>query len=270
MVSVFDYQDYRDYLMSWVQRQPKGGRGVKSIMAQAVNCQLTYVSRVLNGKADFSLEQTESISRLLGHTEEEADYFILLVQHARSGSVTLKNHFKRKIAEALNRRLVLKDRFKVKMELTAEEQATYYSRWYYVAIHILLSIPEFQSKEAIARYLDIPVRTVSEMIDFLISTGLAIEENKRLRMGISRIHLGSDSTLLVKHHINWRLQGINSIERLGVESEDLHYTSVISVSRDDALKLRSLLVNTIEKFNATVKDSADEMPQCLTLDFFRF
>jgi uncharacterized protein (TIGR02147 family) len=268
MNTLFESKSYQEYLKSWLKAQPNRGRGLKSELARAAGCQLTYVSRVFAGVAQLSLEQAEAVSRFLGHTDEEADYFLLLIQHARAGNPRLRSYFGKKLTGAREKRLVLKERFKVKAALTSEYQGTYYSQWFYAAIHLLLSIPATQSREAIAKYLGLPLRTVSQIVDFLVSTGLAQEEKGRLQIGTSRIHVGHDSPWVAKHHINWRLQAIQAMEKAGVGSQDLHYTSIVSVSREDAQKIKAVLVDTLEKFNETVRLSAEETAQCLVVDFF--
>ena len=265
MGSIFDYTDYKKYLKDGLKQKPKGGHGFKSAMASAIHCQSAYISRVLNGGAHFSLEQAYALNGFLGHSEEEAEFFILLVSYARAGTQPLEKFFLRKINEILNRRLILKERFKIKMKLSFEDQAKYYSSWHFAAIHILLSIPQFQTKQVIAEYLRLPSSKVSEALNFLIQSRLVIREGERFKIGKNRIHLGSDSPLIAKHHLNWRLKAIQNIEN---EEEDLHYSSIVSISKDDLYKIKTNLIKTIEEFNDTVKKSKEEKLQCFTLDFF--
>ena len=103
MGSIFDYTDYKKYLKDGLKQKPKSGHGFKSAMASAIHCQSAYISRVLNGDAHFSLEQAYALNGFLGHSEEEAEFFILLVSYARAGTQPLERFFLRKINEILNR-----------------------------------------------------------------------------------------------------------------------------------------------------------------------
>lgn len=270
MDTIFDYADYKVYLKDVISRKRNNGRGMRSALSKAACCQGAYVSRVLNENAHFSLEQAEKISAFLGHTEEEADFFILLVQRARSGTAALQKYFLKKINDILKRQFDLKERFKVRMDLALENQAIYYSAWYYSAIHILLSIPQFQTKDAIADHLNLPVSKVGETIEFLVRAGLAKKEGDRFKITKTRIHVGSDSAFLNRHHLNWRMQAVQSMERLDrSRDEQLHYSSVVSVSETDIHKMKSKLVRTIEEVNDIVKSSKEESAQCLAIDLFR-
>lgn len=268
--SIFDYKDYKEYLKDLLKQKPKRGHGFKSAIADAIRCQSAYISRVLNGNAHFSLEQAHDLNSYLGHSEEESDFFIFLVSYARSGTQALQKFFLKKISETLNKRLILKERFKIKMNLSLEDQAMYYSAWYYVAAHLLLSIPEFQTKQAIAEYLNLPLSKITEILNCLLHSGLAIKKGERYGIGETRIHLGSDSPFINKHHINWRMKTIQSLDQNHpTENEDLHYSSIVSVSKDDIDKIKSKFIKTIDEFNGTVKDSKEERLQCFTLDFFK-
>lgn len=118
MGSIFDFIDYKAYLSSWIEKRPNSGWGARSGMAQAIGCQTAYLSRILNADANLSLEQAETLSEFLQHTEDEAEYFLLLVGRERSGTPALKARFERKIQKMQNDQLDLKNRFKVKTNLS--------------------------------------------------------------------------------------------------------------------------------------------------------
>ena len=112
------------------------------------------------------------------------------------------------------------------------------------------------------------MRRTGEILEFLVSLGLAIQKGNHYEVGASRVHLGGDSPMISKHHINWRLQAIQSLERENREV-DLHYSSVISISKEDTLKIKSLLVDSIEKTKAVIKESKEEELHSFCLDFFK-
>src|SRR4051812_42726625 len=104
--SVFEYQAYKPYLHDLVRSK---GRGEKSKIARVLRCHVAYVSQVLKGSAQFSLEQADVLSTYLGHSDDEVEYFNLLVSHARSGSASLSERLERKILHVLKERLVLEN-----------------------------------------------------------------------------------------------------------------------------------------------------------------
>jgi uncharacterized protein (TIGR02147 family) len=261
--SVFDYRDYKAYLRDIVDER---GRGERSRLASAVKCHLAYVSQVLGGNAQFSLEQADVLNQYLSHSEDEAEFFLLLVSLDRAGSASLRRRYESRVRETLHARTVLENRLKDKKVLPAESQATYYSAWYYSAVHLLISIPEFQTKEKIAARLRLPMPQLVKALDFLVSTGLATLEHGRYRTGQVTLHLKNDSPWIARHHASWRLQSVQSLER--GEPGNFHYTSVVSFSDEDLPAARKILVDAIEKVREVVKKSPEKGLYCYTVDFF--
>ncbi|MGE3759316.1 MAG: TIGR02147 family protein, partial [Pseudobdellovibrionaceae bacterium] len=241
--SIFEYKDYKIYLRhlakTGIQR-----RGFKSAMAKAMHCQSTYVSQVLNANAHLSLEQAEALSPLLNHSDEEMHFFLLMVQKERAGTQSLRKLFSRQMQEIVSRRLLVAKRLNTTTTLSAEDQAVYYSSWLYAAIHLSITIPELDSKEKISQFLQVPIRRTNEIFEFLLQRGLVLHENGKYKFGPARVFLGKDSPNIVKHHANWRNQSIESLDR---ETErDLHYSSVFTLSKEDVLKIKDLLLEAIK------------------------
>lgn len=266
---IFDYIEYKSYLEAYISSLPRGGRGVRMALAHHMACPVSHISQVLNGKSQLSLEQAEAINSFFGHTDEEAQFFLLLVQLARAGTPSLKKRFQIQIQHASEKRLVLKDRLGVKQTLSKEDQMEFYSSWIYGAIHVMLTIPEFQTKESISKHLGLSLKKTNEILEFLVSVGLAVRSsNGHFTIGTSRIHLGSDSPLISKFHTNWRIRSIQSLEKENT-SEDLHYSSAVTLSHSDVIKMKALLVHYIQEVKKIIKDSPAEIPFSFNLDFFK-
>ncbi|MCM2279750.1 MAG: DUF4423 domain-containing protein [Oligoflexia bacterium] len=264
---IFEFLDYRGYLLAWITTRPKRGRGVRAALARAISGPVSHISQVLGGISHFTPEQAEEVNVFLGHSSEESEFFLLLVQLGRAGTPRLRKRIQTRIEEIRRKRLVLKERLAVKDRVSEQDQARFYSSWLYAAIHILLTIERYQTRDAIARYLGLSLRRVSEVLGFLVSLGLARESAGRFTVGTAHVHLGNDSPMISKHHVNWRLQAIRALERDDA-SESLHYSSVVSISRDDATRIKSLLVKSIESAKALIRDSKEEELHSFCLDFF--
>lgn len=264
--NLFEFSDYRAYILKWIESRPNGGRGAKSVIAETSRCHLAYISQVLKGNSHFSLEQAESLNALFEHGEEESIFFLLLVEFGKAGTHSLQKHFEKQIQKILNERLLLKNRFTDKKTLIPENQVIYYSHWAYCAIHMAVLNPNLRSPGEIAKYFDISITKTLEILDFLTSVGLIKKEGTDFFPGDVRIHLGNDSSMISKHHSNWRIQAIRSLER--ETPQELHYSGVISISKEDLPKVREALVRALETVRGIVKDSADETVYCYALDFF--
>lgn len=264
--SIFEHRNYKSYLKQWVER-PGRRRGERSRMAEALRCHTAYISQVLNGHADFSLEQGALLNRHLEHSADESHFFLLLLQLARAGNAELRDYFQKQIDQVHDSRMVLKNRLEVNKALSKEDQMTFYSSWHYGAIHVLISVPQFQTKESLAHVLRLPIEKVNEMLSFLEKIGLAVQDGLRWKMGTSSVFIDSSSPMIGKHHTNWRIQAMQSLDRLDIE--DLHYSAPISLSKDDFQKIREMFVDVIRRAREIVKPSKEEIAACYCLDLFK-
>jgi uncharacterized protein (TIGR02147 family) len=223
---------------------------------------------VLNQHAHFSLEQAEEINALLGLSLEEGAHFLRLVQLARAGTPRLRTRLEAQLREAIEKRLLLRERVEIKKRLSPAEQIQYYSTWQYAAIHIALTIPRLQTPDAIARHFHLPREKVAAALEFLVSIGIAKREGERYLPGIDRIFLGSDSAMVAKHHTNWRMRAIEAFDR--TEDQNLHLSTVVSISRADIDRIKEKLLSEIQKTRALIRESApEEELYVYNVDFFR-
>lgn len=268
-MSLFDFQDYKQYLKAHIRQQPGNGRGFRARMAAVMRCQRSFVSRVLDPKSptDLSLEQAIQVSLLLDHSETEQRYFLGLVQLARAGSEPLKRHLRNQLKEILNRRLEAKEAKVSRQVLTPEDHMRYYSSWAFAALRVAVAIPELQTAAALSARLRLPLETILGALEFLVAAGLVERQGDRYaHKSHSQIHLTPDHPLVTKHHANWRIKAMSALEREG--SQDLHYTYVVTLSEEDALRIRSYIVEMLQEIQARAKPSPPRTAYGLCLDYF--
>ena len=260
--SVFDYQDYKRFLHDKTEVR----RGDKLRLSKFIKCNAGYISQIFSGRAHLSLEQAERASRFLGLTEEESKFFLLLVQKCRAGTKELEAIFEKQIHQTLNLRTNLAHRLEFNQAISQEHQVLYYSSWHYIGVHMALSLPSLKTKEAIGKYLGISLKRVSEIIEFLLGVGLIEQIGDKYHTGKVSIHLESGSPLIYKHHTNWRLRAIDAVDSF--DSNDLHYSSVVTIAKSDVPKMRELLVNAIEEIRTLVAVSKKNALYCYNFDLF--
>ena len=266
---IFDFQDYRRYLNHFISQQPRQGRGLKNKMALFLGSPTSHISQVLSGKTHFTLEQSEELNVFLQHTEDEAHFFLLLVQTGRAGTVNLKKRLDKERQSILKKRSFLKERLGVSSSVSEQDQVQFYSSWIYAAVHVLTTVPQYQTKDAISSYFHFSPKQIAEVLAFLERTNLVKKNLKGgYETGLSRIHLGSDSKLISKFHTNWRIKAIQSFELQDVQ-EQLHYSSVVSLAERDVGIIKNLLIKAISETKAIIKDSPPEILHSFNLDFFR-
>ncbi len=143
----------------------------------------------------------------------------------------------------------------------------YYSAWFYFAIHIALVIPELQEVNALSKRFNLPVDLVVSVISFLQDCGLVIQENCEYKFTTTRIHLDRNSDFIQRHHINWRSQCLQSVEKN--LKEDMHFSTVFTISKSDYYLVRESLINAIENVRKIIRPSASEDLAAITLDLFK-
>lgn len=263
---VYAYADYKTLVRELIAAQSNGGRGVRRLLAEALRCQVAFISHVLAGQYHFSAEQAEGCARFFGLPKEETEFFLLLVSENRAATPELRSLYQRMLEERRTQNRQLQSRTKIHQTIGREEQATYYSHWYYAAVHMLLTIPAFRTPEAIRQRLKISAKVVQEVLKFLTRTGLARQENKNYLPGPALLHLAPDSPLIARHHANWRLAAIGALADEGLQ--DLHYSGIVSCSAAALPEVRARVAKCLEECMDIIKPSPEERLAVLCLDWF--
>lgn len=262
--NVFEFAHYRPYLAA--RLEAKGARGHKTQIATAMSVQPTYISQVLQESAHLSLEQAEAANNFLNHTAQESHFFMLLLQKDRAGTKTLREYFKKQLDEILKSRMVLIERLGKSQQLAEKDRSWYYSSWVPSAVHIATTVPTLRTIELISTALQMPSEKVLEALERLEEMGLVRKEGFEFYPGLQEIRLGKDSHYILKHHTNWRLKAMQSLELEKIQ--ELHYSGVVSLSKGDVDRIKDRLLEVIKDSIEIVKGSKEEELFCLNLDFF--
>ncbi len=259
--AIFDFTHYKSFL-----RAQSKLRGRKRALAEAMSIQPTYLSHVLHGAAHLSLEQVEALNRFMHHTDDESHYLLLLLQKDRAGTKTLENYFQKQMEELFLKRLDLTKRLGAQNTLSEEDRSIYYSSWVFAALHMAVTIPHLRTREKIMSYFNISASRFQRAIEFLIRTGIVQEKGREYHPGINQMRIGKDAHQIIKHHTNWRNQAIESFDR--ETTQDFHYSAVITLSEKDAMKIKDLLLSSLDQNLEIVKNSPEEKVYVYCMDFF--
>ncbi|OFZ18596.1 MAG: hypothetical protein A2X94_01510 [Bdellovibrionales bacterium GWB1_55_8] len=268
-MNIFSYSDYRKVIRDSLSGRPRKGYGQLSRLAESMGVNATFISQVLSAAKAFSPEQGVVVAEFLGFTELEAEYFVLLVQIERAGSLKLRRIHEKRQRELQKQSKDLLHRLTPDQVLSEEQKAIFYSDWHYSAVRQMTAIPGFDTPDAIGERLSIPISLVREILSFLVKSGLCIQKSRgRFSVGPSRTHLEGGSPWVKVHHQNWRARAIEDVN----QPEDgirLHYSSPMTVSREDALKIRAMAVQLIDDVGKSVRKTHSEELLCLNVDWFR-
>jgi uncharacterized protein (TIGR02147 family) len=267
-MSIFEFDDYKVFILRLIKNMPKEGHGQFKRMAEHLQVNSVIISQIFKGDRDLTAEQAIELCPYFGFSELETEYFVLLVQKGRAGSHILKKHLGNKLQTLREKSADLKSRLPQDKVLSEEAKALFYSNWYYSGVRMLTSIPGFNNVDAIAAELRLPRKTVTSVVEFLLSHGLCIEDNGQITMGPQLTHLEASSLLVSRHHTNWRLRSIANQESL--TQNEIMYSAPMSLSQKDVMWVRTRIVNFIEEIVNKVKVSKCETVSCLNIDWFDF
>ncbi len=264
--TIFEYDDYKAFTIGRIDSSSKAGRGMRAKIADALGCQVAYVSHVLAGDRHFSLEQGEALGRFFELRSEEMEFLLDLIECNRAGTAALRKILFQRLERNRLKHLQLKRRVGFEVDVSEEDQATYYSSWHYQAIRMMLTIPEYRTQKLIAQKLRIPLDRVNEVLSFFLSRGFATEENGVYTSTSKKVHLGSDSPHISKLHSNWRTHTLQALNH--IRPEDFHYSAAVTLAKEDFQKVREILVKAVLDSHNIIAPSKEERFCVMSIDFY--
>lgn len=265
-MQIFDYTDYKKWVLKRLESLPKNGRGQLVRIAQHLNTSPPIVTQVLNQNREFTPEQAILLADYFGLTAHEKKYLILLVNYSRAGSQRYRDMLKEEIGAAQLQAHEIKSHVNQSSTLSEEAKSVLYSNWFFLAVWSLIAIEGFDSIETISTRLSLSKTKTNEALQFLLRTGLAVEEENKFKIGPTLLHLESSSPFLPRHHQSWRLRAFQRYEE--PKKNDCFYTAPVTLSRTDALELRRRILTFISEAAKLIQPSKSEELYCLCLDWF--
>jgi len=264
--SIFEFSSYKS-VMRHTLRQA-GLRGTMSRAAEALNCQRSYLSRVIDSEIHLTPDQAFLLGKFLKWSTSERDYFTTMVEHERASDKSYREHVQIKLNEMRRAHESLTERMKRPPPRTIERQeASYFSRWQMSAIHFLTASPNFQTPETLAERLGLARSSVLVFLEQLASWGMVQHEGSRWKYLSGTFHLPKESPLVIQHHHNWRDRAI--LDAQLASDESLHYTNIQTVSGADIRVLKELMLNFISSCKEVLDPSQEEDVVAITCDLFR-
>lgn len=152
LLSIFHYTDFRAFLADWIadRRQSQRGFSLRLFSRRAGFGSHASLHMILTGKRNLSAKALPRLAETMDLDTREARFFADLVAFSQAVSHhERQHHYKRMVRHA---------KFRTAHE-PERHQLEYFSRWYYVAIREMLSLPDFQeSGEWISKRLKGAIR----------------------------------------------------------------------------------------------------------------
>ncbi len=267
-MNIYSYDTYKAYVNDWIQVQPNGGYGEYKRLAQALNVSSTMISQVFRGDKHLNLEMANDVCDFLKLEPAEVDYFFLLVEYQRAGTYKLQQRLLSRILDKRRHYQDLKNRIGSNMTLSEEVKSIFYSSWLYSAVRNLCAVPGYQDAASIAEHLGVPKNLILKIFEFLLEHQLLKMDNNQLVIGPTRTHVPFDSPHVNKHHLNWRMAGIQKMQLK--RPEDFYCTFPMSLSQETAQIIREELPAFVQKIDKLVVPSPSETVRCMSIDWFEY
>lgn len=265
-VDVFKYLEYKEYVVDWVQSQPKKGYGQFRRIAEQIQTSTVFVSQVFKGDRDLQPEHAAPLSEFFQHTVVEEKYFLNLIYLARAATKKLEELHTKEIKSLRKQAHSLKAKVKNDIELSPEALTQFHSGWAYSAIRLISSIPEFRSIHSISDKLKLDNNQAHEIMQFLVEQGLCQKNRSGFEMAVKRTHLPAESPLVKTRQVSWRVKGF---EKMDMNKDDnLFITAPMVISQDLREKFIHKLKEVFVEISKDVADSNSEVLTCLNIDLF--
>lgn len=267
-MELLEFDDYRVYLKARIRAMPSRGKGQLKLLAGKIGVHPSLLSQVMSGSRELSLEQACGIAEAFGMNDAETDFFLLLVERARAESERHRRMVEKRIAR-MRAGVAESPEPEAPVGLSESDRAVFYSNWYYSAIRLRSAIQPYPTMDVLAHDLNLPIRLVRQVVEFLIAKGLCIEKQGKIQIGPSRTWIDSTSPLVIRHHQNWRMRGMDQMPKKS--QNELFLTIPMAIGEKDVAKITSAL-NEFEKKVHRIIDRSGKAERlvCLAVDWFRF
>jgi uncharacterized protein (TIGR02147 family) len=242
-IRVFDYTDYRKYLLDYYKTQKKSQSAFsyRFFANKAGFNSVGLYKDVIEGRQSLGRALTVKFSKALGHSKREAEYFENMVFFNEARSVDDRKLFFERMLACCDIKTVLVD----------TSRCEYYSKWYYSALRALLSYVRFKDDYAkLAEMLDPSIKPAEsrKAIETLERLGFIGKDEKgfyRLTEAlVSSGRLTTDASVQTMNVIGFQRE----MTHLGKEAYDRFPT--------DRLDMSSLTLSVSE---ATFKEMKEEI-----------
>jgi hypothetical protein len=259
----FQYVDYKAYLKALIEFEP---RGFISRLAEAITCQRSYLSVVINGEIQVTPDQAYNISQYLRHSEAEQQYFLTMVEVARASTKSYRDHLQGKLERLKREEEDLSKKLKRTPTEHSAKEAFYYSSHLPGLMHILTSIPKYQKIEGITRELGFSRDFVEQLLLQLEGHDLVSRQKDGFVFKGQSLHVAKTSPYVVFHHQNWRQQAVLDAQKNSPEG--VHYTNVQSMSRKAHRHIKQKLLELIQEAAEISEPSQEEVLVGFLADLF--
>jgi uncharacterized protein (TIGR02147 family) len=267
-MTIFESKNYVSYMQNAILSDGKKKHGIVKALAEKLRCHPTFISQVINGKADLNHDQAVRLCKYLEFTQEETEFFIDMLNRDRAASSEAKEHFQKILDRKISDRRVFQKRAKLKSSLRADQEGQYLSRWSCPVAHAAIQIPNLRTMEKLAKLLDIDEADAKQVLETLESLKLAKKVSGNWVPTETALHIGRDSPFAANFHANMRLKTAANLVSRKRRIEQTHFSSVFAISKTIAEEIREAFLQSLKAAREKMVDSDPEVLYVLCLDYY--
>jgi uncharacterized protein (TIGR02147 family) len=247
-LNIFEYTDYKEYLKQYYQEKkeetPQFSYQLLSQKAGIKNRGYIY-NTIHKPERTFNTAHCFKLSKALGHTKKEAEYFENIVNYANF--VHLKDE--EAAANYLRKALKIASESKVREQSIQRYQFEYLSRWYHSAIRSLMDIfPVSDNYEEVGKKLlsSVTPSQVKKSIELLERLGLIIKgEDGMYRLTDKNVRANKDISQVARNQFH--IECID-LAKQTIQNESPQSRHAMSITMSISKETYGYIVNDTREF----------------------
>ncbi len=252
-MNIYSETDYRVIISTIMDERKKINTSITyQSLADSIRIQKSYLSRVMNGRADFSTDQLFMVCKHLDLTKEDTDYILLLLEYERSLYPERREELLEEIEKIRDEKRDSKHGLKRVEEMKALEFdssifSDYYTNSDYALVHMMLAVERMRTNlHEIREALNLTENRFSEILNKLEKMELIENQDGEIVVIKKRLHLPKGSKLEVPHMLLMKQK--SSQHLLGLEkTERTSFIATFTSNRKSFKKIQ-------DRFNEFLKD----------------
>ncbi len=266
-MNIFGFRDYKELTLILIDERSQGQRGLRKELATAIPCQMSHLTNVLGGHGHFTLEQAERVCDFFELNEDEKDFYLCVVQLNRAGTPQLKKYFEKRLWEMQRSQGREKAHESPEIKLSYEMRSTFFSSWLYGAVLVLLTLPQFQNREALQKKLNVSSEVLDRVLAFLVENKLCYKTAGHFVAKDPYVEMSYNDPMISRFHSSWRVRALQQIET--PQQDDLRYSATLTISEGDFVKVREAFNKALHQTAKITGPSSPEVAAVLCLDLFK-
>lgn len=274
-LNIFEKSDYREIINDLVASKRYLDKSITfQAMASHIRIQKPYLSKVMNGYADFNSDQMYMACAFLELSQEQSSYMLLLLEHERSIYPERREDLLKRISSIQDsyrdsKRAVLKDvKTRDVEEFDNSIHVEYYLDPVILIVHMFLTIPRYRKDiDLIAANLSLSREQINEVLQKLVTMGIVEVKNDQINVLVNSLHLPRESKIVSAHQQMIKQYGLYRMSRLSVEKKK-SFSVTFTSNEESRKKIEIEFNNFLQKVREIAMDG--KKTHCYQLNFDLF